>query len=159
MQSGTKSRSPTHPSCQQLSHPSIQLTCFGFDTQDRQHIFCVTTKEASLCQFRATLLPLGKSVRAPDPSTLRNGDTSFCALHVPSTRVRRSVLHWVQEKTWHPQHHKFFTIHRIISHWIVCCSWIFWIWIFWSYRFGPGWEPLEDSESGIAFVLFPLGFM
>ena len=46
MQSGTKSRSPTHPSCQQLSHPSIQLTCFGFDTQDRQHIFCVTTKEA-----------------------------------------------------------------------------------------------------------------
>ena len=46
MQSGTNSRSLTHLSCQQLSHPSIQLNCSDFDTQDRQHIFSVTTKEA-----------------------------------------------------------------------------------------------------------------
>ena len=42
-------------------------------------------------------LPLGKSERACGLSTLRNGDTSFCTLHVPSTGARRSVLHWVQE--------------------------------------------------------------
>ena len=49
-----------------------------------------------------------------------------------------------RRKTWHPRHHKLFTIHRIISHWIACSacsSWIFWIWIFRSYGFGPGREP------------------
>ena len=35
-------------------------------------------------------------------STLRNAGTSFCTLHVSSTRVRRSVLHWVQEEDLAP---------------------------------------------------------
>ena len=46
--------------------------------------------------------------------------------------------------------------------WIVCFSWIFWIWILWSYRFGPGRQLPEErlsesSDSGIASVLCPLG--
>ena len=65
-------------------------------------------KNNSRCQCLATLVPLGKPVRALDPSTLRNGDSSFCTLHV------RQILHWVQEEDLapsapqalhHPPHH------------------------------------------------------
>ena len=76
---------------------------------DRTHLLCHDQESRS----PATFFPPRKRERALDLSTLRNGDTSFCTLHVPSTRVRRSVLHWVQRKIWHPRHQCLVTIHQV----------------------------------------------
>ena len=106
------SRSPTHPSCQQLSLPSIQLNCSDtWHTRSATHLLCHGQRSHGRCQFLATRLPLVRDAHALDPSTLRNGDISFCTLRVPSTRVRRSVLHWAQEEGLapsapSPRHHR-----------------------------------------------------
>ena len=65
----------------------------------------------------------------------------------------------LRTELWNPRNHELFTIHRIISHWIIvhsfwvciiCLTWI--IWISQSDGFGPGRELPEDSDSGIASV-------
>ena len=82
-------------------HP-VELFRYLLDTQDWQHIFCHDQRSHNQWQFQATLLPLVRNAHALDPSTQRNDGISFCTLHVPSTRVRRFVLHWVQEEDLAP---------------------------------------------------------
>ena len=142
----------------QASNPIVSAC----DTKDRQHIFSVTTEEAIVNANVPQLSFL--SGRMCVRSTLRrNTMATPASVHCMSRQLVFGDLSCtgLKRKTWHPRHHKHFTIHRIISHWIVCSScspWVFWIWVFWSYRFGSSWQPPEE-DSGIASVLFPFGFM
>ena len=72
-------------------------------------------------------------------STLRrNAMTTPASVHCMSRQLMFSDLSCTgfRRKIWHPRHHCLVTIH-IISHWISCSSWDFWIWILRSFRFGP----------------------
>ena len=79
--------------------------------------------------------------RALDLSTLPNGDISFCTLHVPSTRVRRSMS-WTGfgRETWLPRNHELSTIRHIISHWIICAP----------AGFAPSASPVLSGFSGFS---------
>ena len=112
-------------------------------------------------------------------STLRrNAMTTSASVHCVSRQVMFSDLSRTgfRKKVLHPRHHCLVTTH-IISHWILYSSWNFWIscsswnfwvscssWNFWilrSYKFGPGRQPpdSESPDSGIASILFSIGFM
>ena len=99
MPSRMNSRSLMHPSCQQLSVPRIQLNCSdNGHKRSATHLLCHDQRSRGQCHLQATLLPLVKNAHALDRSTQSNGDTSFFTMRVPSTRVRRSVLHLAQEE-------------------------------------------------------------
>ena len=137
------------------------------------------------CQFQATLLPLVRNAHALD--LRRNVMTTKASVHCMSRQLMYNDLSRTgfRRKIWHPRHHCLVTIH-IISHWIMCsssnswiscCSWNFWImcsssnswiscssWNFWiscSYRFEPRRQPpdSESPDSGIASIMFSVGFM
>ena len=86
-------------------------------------------------------------------STLRrNAMATPASVHYMSRQLVFGDLSciWFKKKTCPPPHHEHFTIHRIISHWIVCSScssWVFWIWAFWSYRFGSNQDPPKKTVA------------
>ena len=85
-------------------------------------------------------------------STLRrNAMTTPASVHCMSRQFVFGDLSCtgLRRKIWHPRHHC-----HIISRWIMCSSWNFWIWILRSYRFGPGRQPpdSESPDSGIASI-------